>query len=159
MHIWWPHFHPEKDDLTEHSNIFGTVPLGRANSEQNFGLRWSTFHHNQLFSCTLWLQVSTPCFCALSSDLINTHKVSMLWYLQEWNLQSECLGLNCSAISWLCDLNKLLTCPKPQHLNLEMKIKIVLFHDIGNNRSMRLGNEHSAGQIVKALLMLIIVRN
>lgn len=24
--------HPEKDDLTEQSNIFGTVPLGRANS-------------------------------------------------------------------------------------------------------------------------------
>ena len=78
--------------------------------------------------------------CPLSSSLINTHKLSMLWYLKEWNLQSECLGLNCSAISWLCDLNKLLTCPKPWHLNLEMKMTCHLFHDIGNNRSMRLGN-------------------
>ena len=85
--------------------------------------------------------VSTPCFCAISSGFINTHKGSTVWYLQEWTLESEWLGLDSGcAIGWLCDLNRLLTCPL--HFNLKMKVKIVLRHEIviDTNKQIRTWN-------------------
>lgn len=108
--------------ILNEKDALGPVPLGGANSYQNFGVKCSDLHHNQLPLCTL---------C--------DHKCSFLWFNKyseavqcgayKYGLRFRVLGLNSGcAICCLCDLNKLLTCFKPQHL--KMKIKIVLLHEI-----------------------------